>query len=399
MHSLREMNRFNYLFNQYVSKAATSAERMEFQEFLRLDEYNAQLKSLLDVYFANFEAKDNEFLLGSADEVLKVVLSARDAEIIEMPQPAIKKLWIRIVAVASVILVAGIGFYFYKQVNTIKPEQSSHYVKNIAPRRNGATLTLANGKKIRLTNVANGQLVKEGGVSITKTADGKLVYEIKDTGSDNNKINTLSTERGETYQLRLPDGSLVWLNSASSLTYTAFLNEQEKREVMLNGEAYFEIAKDKAHPFIVKTDKQAIEVLGTHFNVMAYTDEPFIKTTLLEGSVSITGNGLKVLLKPGELAINDIDANKINVTSVDAEDAIAWKNGYFNFDNENIGTIMKQISRWYDIDVEFRDADYNKVYWVANYARSASLNGLLKSLEMTGNVHFKIEGRRVIVMK
>jgi ferric-dicitrate binding protein FerR (iron transport regulator) len=291
----------------------------------------------------------------------------------------------------------GAGLFFYKQQQSVKPEDIVAGLSDVDPGRLSATLTLADGKKIKLTGAKNGELAKQAGVVITKSADGQLVYEIKEKSANADQMNTLSTANGETYKVRLPDGSLVWLNSASSLTYSAGLNEDGKRRVSLTGEGYFEIAKDKAHPFVVKTASQEVEVLGTHFNINSYKDEAAVATTLLEGSVRVSGAVGQKVLKPGEQAING--ANGIRVAKVDAENVVDWKDGDFYLNHLDYRTAMRKISRWYDVDIVYEKsvpADLEAGGWIS---RSTKLSLVLKMIESSGTVKFRVDGRTIYVSK
>lgn len=302
-------------------------------------------------------------------------------------------LWPGIGIAAAVILVMFSGLWFFNRNTLDANADEIHYASDAIPGKKGATLTLASGKKINLTTSGDGELAREAGVSISKTAEGKLIYTIADNATDNS-INTLSTANGETYQVILPDGSEVWLNSASSLTYRASLNENGVRKVKLEGEAYFEIEKDTAHPFIVESGNQQVEVLGTHFNVNAYQDEKVFRTTLLEGSVKLSENGKESMLVPGMQATN---ANgQIRLTKVDTELAVAWKNNKFIFDRLPIDEIMRMIGRWYNLDVVYEGEIPSGTFW-GSVSRFENVSKALVPLEATGNVHFKIEGKTIYV--
>lgn len=338
----------------------------------------------------------NEDMLGPIEEKKDKLLNGIQSRI-SVPRKA--KLWPRIITVAATIGVIITGIYFYRSSDAV--------THDITPGHTGATLTLSGGKKIRLADAANGELAKEAGVVITKTADGKLVYEIKGSSAEKGKINTISTAKGETYQLRLPDGSMVWLNAASSLTYAADLVSEGKRNVKLKGEAYFEISKDKSHPFIVKTDLQEVEVLGTHFNINAYEDEREVKTTLLEGSVLVGKLGkvdpgnpwstpyAPVILKPGEQSV--LIGKKLKVFKVDVNDAVDWKNGEFIFRSQQLADIMRDVKRWYDVEVVFENASIAEKTFTADISRYDNILKLLNILQKTGKVKFRIEGRTVYV--
>jgi len=312
-------------------------------------------------------------------------------------KPIIFKLWPGFAAAGAVALMI-FGVYFFSDNQQKTNQVPDLAMQNIAPGHSGATLTLGNGKQIRLTDALKGQLAEESGVSIEKSPDGRLVYQIKDSESSKNKTNTLSTAPGETYQVRLPDGSIVWLNSSSSLTYSVRLLQDEKRLVKLVGEGYFEVFKDRRHPFIVKTEKQEVEVLGTHFNINAYTNEMVTKTTLLEGSVRVAdlNNQNHAVLEPNQQS--EVSGNAaIKVKPINTEDAVAWKKGYFRFNTTPVDEVMRQLERWYNIQVVYeKDANRSAVI-EGTVSRFASVSRLLKTIENTGVVKFRVEGNKVYV--
>lgn len=312
--------------------------------------------------------------------------------------------WRKIAVAASLLITLGAGFWFYNSTEPIADLKTTAIAKNdVEPGKNSATLTLSNGKKIKLTDAINGKLAEETGVKITKTADGQILYDTQAGTSDHDSksdglTNTLSTANGESYKVRLPDGSLVVLNAASSLTYTTNLNKLNVRSVTLNGEAYFEIAKDKKRPFVVKTATQEVEVLGTHFNVNSYNNEPLVKTTLIEGSVKVSPKNQDekgIILNPGQQAALSATGSLL-VSKVDTEEVLAWKNGYFLFNDEEIESILKKVARWYNVEVKYESAVSNERF-NAMISRDKSLSQVLKMLEKTDVVKFKIVGRRIIV--
>lgn len=267
----------------------------------------------------------------------------------------------------------------------------------IKPAHEGGTLTLANGNKIDLSEVGLGRIALDGGLVITKLANGEIVYEQTNASVDKNISNTISTTNGETYRVRLPDGTSVWVNTTSSLTFPLTFADNE-RKVTLKGEAYFEVVPNTQAPFKVVTDYQTIEVLGTHFNVSAYTDEAVVETTLLEGKVKVAHEGESATLHVGQQARSVKGRGGIRVHNADMEAVMSWKNGYFRFRNDNIKTVMQQISRWYDVDVVFigpvTDEKFN-----GTIERTKSIHEVLGMLEATKVLNFKIEGRRLIVME
>jgi len=393
-----DKERFSYLFEQFYKKDASFDEKDEFFLLLGSGKYDEQLIGLIDIHFEDFEPQINPFSPETEHRMLQAIFESRVSEHqIENRHIPVRKLWSRIAAAASIILVAGIALYFYS--NKIRQDvvRNTFNSSSITPGKNSATLTLANGKKILLSSMANGALPSEAGVTITKTADGQIIYQTNDQqNASASKINTLSTAKGETYQVRLPDGSLVALNAASSLSYSTALSKMGERRVELTGEAYFEVAKDKLHPFIVKTTSQEIKVLGTHFNVNSYSDEASVKTTLLEGAVNVATATDQRILKPGEQAI--AHANRINVVKADLESAVAWKNGEFVFTGLSITEIMRQLSRWYNVEIEYRGPVTTERF-EGSAMKEKNITEVLELLQLTDAVHFKIEGRKIIVTK
>jgi len=305
-----------------------------------------------------------------------------------------RKSVVYLAAAASLALIIGVGLYFNQQPPLSKSIQAKAFTNDIPAGSNKAYLTLANGKKLALTNSANGTLAEEAGIKITKTADGQLVYTVADQGIKGSAgYNRIETPRGGQYQLNLPDGTKIWINSASSLKYPASFAALKERRVELSGEAYFEVAKDRIHPFIVKSGRQEIQVLGTHFDVNAYPDEQLIKTTLLEGSVKLNE---QVVLKPGEQS--SLKGEKFTVKEVNVNDAIDWKNGEFVFTNESLTSILKKVSRWYDVEIKYVHTPVNMPTFTGSVSRSENISGVLKMLEETSNVRFSIEGKQVSVI-
>jgi len=307
------------------------------------------------------------------------------------------KLWPRIAAVASIVLVLiGVALFY----NNLHYSVRYGYKNDVAPGKIGATLTLANGRKISLNNVSSGQIAKEAGVSISKSAKGQLLYQIAVSpsvpGRGDTQLNTVSTARGQTYQVYLSDGSKVWLNAASSLTFSANLNEKGKRKVKLEGEGYFEVAKDKAHPFVVESEGQEVEVLGTHFNINAYKGEASIKTTLIEGSVKVSDYMQQKILVPGTESVKT--AKGIEIQNVDAALAVAWKNDKLVFENEKIGPVMKMVERWYDVQVIYEGEKPEDVFG-GSVSRFDNVSKVLNILESTGRVHFEVKGKKIYVSK
>jgi transmembrane sensor len=264
------------------------------------------------------------------------------------------------------------------------------------PGQNKAILTLADGSKLELNSAKIGVLAKAGHMSVKKTKDGQLIYLIAPSkNADANTpiaFNTISTPIGGQYQVILPDGTKVWLNAASSLKYpTLFKGGQ--RTVELTGEAYFEVTKNAAMPFYVKVNDMQVKVLGTHFNIMAYNNEPAVKTTLLEGSVQLSSGGVSNKLKPGQQGM--LKNGQITVSDVNAEHAVAWKNGYFEFNRSGIHEIMNQLARWYDIEIAY-EGNIPDDEFVGKIERSAKLSQVLNILKLS-KIHFVLENKKLTV--
>lgn len=314
----------------------------------------------------------------------------------------VNRLWYQAVAAACLLMVVGAGLFYYRQHNPeVKQVTASNIVPNdVAPAKNTATLTLADGKKITLADAPIGLIAEQRNVSIFKTADGKLIYKSKPLKASetpflgNPELNIISTARGQQYQVILPDGSKIWLNAASSFTFPATFVSLKQRKVELTGEAYFEVAKDKSHPFIVKTDKQEVEVLGTHFNVNSYSDEEATKTTLLEGSVKVSNSNEQKILRPGQESL--LAKSSLVIRNADTQEAVAWKNGDFIFNNEDFGSILRQVARWYNVEI-IDNGNHENLHLSGTVSRSKNISAVLKALEITGKVKFKIDGNRVIV--
>ncbi len=317
-----------------------------------------------------------------------------------LPKPQLKivkkLLWLRVAVAAAVLLFFLTSLYFV--LNTAGHSSNAVvYKTDIKPGNNKAILTLANGKTIVLTGSKNGQLANDGNAVINKAGDGELVYNANDTANVNAvAYNTMTTPRSGQYHLVLADGTNVWLNAESSITYPTVFSGNERR-VKITGEAYFEVAHNAVKPFRVVTSGQTVEVLGTHFNVNAYANEPLIKTTLLEGSVKVTQNANTAILVPGQQAQANHTSEDIKVIeNADMDEAIAWKNGLFQFNKASIESIMRQASRWYNVDVSYNDNKKPVKTFTGNISRNSNLSQLLKILSYTGS-RFEINGNRIIV--
>jgi transmembrane sensor len=309
-------------------------------------------------------------------------------------------IWRRIAVAASILTVIGTGYYFvHFSQRTQRSIVNKPLKSDVTPGKNKATLTLANGKRIVLSDAIQGKIAEDAGVRIAKTANGQVVYTVVgDHASSLNQFNTLTTAKGETYKIILPDGTEVWLNAASSLTYpTSFPGKI--RKVELNGEGYFEVAKNKKKPFIVNANGAEIKVLGTHFNVSAYPDDRTIIATLVEGSIQMSHDHNVALIKPGEQGITATGQSDILLQNADTEQVLAWTNGHFSFKDESIKDVMKLASRWYNVDVEYLDNNIKQKKLRGTVSRYKNISELLDNIAFTSGLHYRIEGRKVLLMK
>jgi transmembrane sensor len=387
---------------------------MDKIEFLQLlEKYNAGLASaeeiaFLEAYYNLFDHQDDGVAHLSVMQKASIkaeISQSIKSQISALEQAEIKPIpffvnykWLAIAAVFTVISSLTILYLNHEKPNLKAVKVNSSSSKNkIVPGSNNAVLTLANGSQISLNDKKNGVLAKQSGVVITKNKDGQLQYQINSDAPAG--MNTISTPKGGQYQLILVDGTKVWLNAASSIT-TQFNGPERKIEII--GEAYFEVAKNVNKPFKVKSKNQVIEVFGTHFNVNTYDDELADKTTLLEGSVSVSkiANGklqtaTSKVLQPGQQATVSANHSQILVAAADEDEAIAWKNGYFKFNKADIQTIMRQVSRWYNVDVEYK-GEVNKDLFVGKINRSEHVEEVLGILERS-RINVVIKGRTIII--
>jgi ferric-dicitrate binding protein FerR (iron transport regulator) len=384
-------DKFNHLIAKYLAGQCTPSEKQEVERWY--DEYDAGNKKYL-----NDNADEMQTSAERSFEDLRARLSLPAETRRNQIRPITSgiRIWF---AAASILVIFAIGGYFLL-MHTTKPLLTAHHqLISIQPGSNKAILTLPGGKQINLTDAGSGVLAKAGGVSITKSADGQLIYTSasQDASANTGKpeYNTLTTPRGGQFQVILPDGSRVWLNSASSIIYPTVFNSKT-RAVKLQGEAYFEVAKNKQKPFTVTANHVNVKVLGTHFNVTAYSDDAAITTTLLEGSVRLSKGTSNALLTPGLQGIALHNQNSISTQKANLEQVMAWKNGYFAFDDLSIKEVMKIVSRWYDVEVSYRGSVENKKFG-GTISRYKNITELLDNMSQSGGIHYQIEGRRILL--
>lgn len=384
------------LVELYLTGEITPVQKSALLEMLDNPDYSDEINAIFRDNYSQIETPELDEAVTAAF-IAKLKSKAELQVTIEESIP-VKSIfnWKKLAVAASILLIASIGVYY--ATLSVKITKSNTATKispkrtNLTPGKEGAILTLANGEQIVLDSAANGLLANQQNTTVIKK-DGQLVYAQGNTTEV--VYNTMSTPRGRNYNLHLSDGTKVWLNAASSITFpTAFTGQ--KRSVEITGEVFFEVAKDATKSFSVNVKDVEIQVFGTHFNVMAYEDEAKIATTLVEGSVSINKNGTKHLLQPGQMGVID-KSGKFNLdTDADIESITAWKNGKFHFYNADIKTIMRQLSRWYDADVNYEGAVFEEKL-SGIISRKEDVRVLLKSFEKAGGLKFKVDGRKIIV--
>ena len=382
---------------KYTKNKYTEQEHQEFIDWLNGQSVNRVKKVLKNYYdVIKSDAKISDDIKGAlTEEKREELLSKIEQTIIgtdkKEKQLRSYKFLKRIATVAAVLIVAiSVSYYFQKNYR-FREEKITGSQKDIT------SLILQDGSVLNLDSIKAGEKITQGSVTVQRSEEGQLIYNISDDpdSDQTSNYNTINTATGRQSFVKLSDGTKVWLNATSSLRFSLNFKEKE-RVVELEGEAYFEVSKDK-RTFKVITNGQEIEVLGTHFNVDAYGDNQYVKTTLLEGSVKVNSPKSKqsVVLSPGEQGIGDNSG--LSVKQVDVWEVIGWKRGLFIFSNESIHSVMKDISRWYNVEIAY-EGQVTKEGFVMNISRSEDINEVLKKLELTGLVHFKTKGRRVIVM-
>ena len=396
------------LLRQYFNNTISSADCIALLDYLKSAD-PIELNELIDEEL--FAVDEGPIFKGqqSLDVLNRIKADPRFSKIPESQkenQPKIVKLyqqkWVQVAAAVLIFCTIGAAFFLRKNITTTSQiaKNTGHVI--ILPGKNKAVLTIAGGKTIVLESEADGLIAQTSAGKIVKTHSGQIIYKATSANVSTSKTsevgyNTLSTPKGGEYQVVLPDGTKVWLDAASSISYPVAFTGNERR-VKLTGQAYFEVAKNKEKPFYVGVSNVQVRVVGTHFNISGYSDDNEITTTLLEGSVQVSKNKSLSMLKPGQKAVISNSSNNIVVSAADIDDAMAWKNGYFIFNDDNIAGIMRKVSRWYDVDVEYRGNNNNQQFGGTFY-RSKSITELLDHLQKVGKIHFTISGRRIIVME
>lgn len=385
-----------------INNELSIAEQDELNEWIAADpRNNLIMEKLIDKNLWGKEIAEMNDI--DSEAALEKVLQKIKAEATDEPDR--NKWWFYLskFAAAAVILVAiGSIFYFLNPVAVDQQKTQTKIQQKTIHQDNEVMLTLADGSQVKANSVSHGSPLRQG-MAVLTDKNGALSYTVRETtrsGKTGSKMevayNTLSVPKGKQYRVTLPDGTEVWLNSQSSLTYPVFFNGEE-RLVELSGEGYFEVRHLKNKPFKVKSNTQVVEVLGTHFNIEAYPDDQQTTTTLAEGSVKIHDGKSSAQLKPGQMVVNSTQRPQLKIKTADVDGALAWKNGMFSFSDDRLEDIMRKVSRSYDVDIEFQGDIKDKRFW-GRFPRKKGLVNLLKNLEQTKTVHFKIVGRRIIAM-
>ncbi|MBX3255179.1 MAG: FecR family protein [Chitinophagaceae bacterium] len=407
-----------FYIDRYLSGTISATEWRELQELMKDPATQRQLNQLMDRQLAERAAANPSY-----PEVVNRVKAAVANEISSTGDPGmlasmtndkkrrsfLNSHWFRYAAAILVVMILSVTYYLLfdngkqnaiQQTAIVQQEE----ITDIAPGGEKALLTLSDGTTIVLDSASNGMLASQGSTQVVKLANGSIVYHAQGTTKSSEILtNTMSTPRGGKYHLILPDGTGVWLNAASSITYpTVFTGDT--RQVSIKGEVYFEVVKNPRIPFVVTLDhSRRIEVTGTSFNINAYPDEPQCKTTLLEGVVKVHAGGSVKQLIPGQQAqtvMSDMQSVVTVTDHVNLEQVMAWKNGAFSFKNAGIYEVMRQVSRWYDLDIEYRGFTSKTAegpHFSGDIGMDLNLSAILRVLEKS-QVRFRLEEKKLIVM-
>jgi transmembrane sensor len=420
---MKDMNRFNDFMERYMRGAYTETEHLQFLEwFDNLDP--EETEQVMEQYGRISARYDRLQTLFPPRPTIHHMIESRLDELDARRYAKTRFIfWKYGVAAALLVLVGTFSYFFIQKHEDIEKVSVKTETNDVIPGSNKAVLTLSDGSDIILDDSKNGKIATQEGITITKTIEGKLIYQTQSTSdnidySNGENLNTITTPKAGQFKISLPDGTLVWLNSLSSIRFPAHFNGPV-RKVEITGEVYFEVAKLKKVirgqltkvPFHVVSSDQIVEVLGTQFNVNSYKDEAITKTTLIEGSVKVLlapkpgRKNKEVKLMPGEQSqvsagnkSGKTDKDEISIQNVDSEEAVAWKNGYFRFKDANIKEVMRQLSRWYDIEVTY-NGDFSSDQFTGFVSRNIKLSNVLKILQEGGGVQFVVNGKHVQVIK
>lgn len=383
---------FKQLLQLYLENKCTPIQLQELFTLLNKDQSNRMLLEIMQAEFSTSLADLNEGANKNEKAEASIIVTAKVL-------PLYKRKWIQ-VAAAIIFILAGTVLYYKigdKENTANQLSENSSPIQAILPGEDKAVLILGNGEKIILDSSLRGTIALQGNAVISKNKTGQIIYDASGAINNNDDVvyNTVKTPKGGFFKVVLPDGSEVWLNASSSIYFPTRFTGNE-RKVTISGEAYFEVVKNQAKPFKVSFYDETIEVLGTHFNVMAYDDEPNIQTTLLEGAIKISNGKGTVFVKPGQQAISEKNKKIELINGVNTDHIVAWKNGLFDFDNDSLPFIMRQLSRWYNVDILYQEK-YSNGHYVGSIRKQSNIREVLKMLELAGDVQFSIVGNKILV--
>lgn len=381
---------FTQLLDKYLTQTITAEEEKVFFQLVQSKKHVQELEAVID------EALGDAAFDVTEDPLLRETLFERILEQREKPVRRIP-LYRRWGWAAAILILIGGSIYFYNTRNNDNNliVQDQKHNQDILPGSNKALLTLSDGTVITLDSAANGAIAQQGNSSVIKLANGEIRYEVNGVAQDKVMMNTMATPKGGQYQLILPDGSKVWLNAASSISYPAVFTGNE-RKIKVSGEVYMEVAKDARKPFFVDVDgRSTVQVLGTSFNINSYANEGNIKTTLVDGSVKVLSHGKQVTLQPGQQAVIAANTQEIRLQPANIDKVLAWKNGFINFESGSFQEVMRQIERWYDIEIKL-EGSIPPAIIEGRMDRGVQLSDLLVLLNNFG-IHTRLEGRTLIL--
>ncbi|MGN7720020.1 FecR family protein [Chitinophaga sp. 22620] len=384
----QDKDHYQQLLQRFLDNNCTPAETEELMDFLQQDASN---RPLLEEMNASFNSPAQEHPGPWRERVREnLLLAAQPAKVV----PFYKKWLPKVAAAALLLAIAAIGReYFRGTKNDVPAAAVAGTRPDPLPGGSKATLTLANGATVVLDSAGNDAIPSQGATKVTKV-NGQLKYEAGQAETAAVVYNTLATPRGGQYKIQLPDGTLVWLNAASSLRFpTAFTGGE--RIVALDGEGYFEVAHQAAMPFKVQLGSGVVEVLGTRFNVMAYQNETKVRTTLLQGAVKVTHNDHTARLVPGQQASWTAGGSNITVGPADADEAVSWKEGYFQFNRAPLTDVMRQLQRWYSVEVRYEGSSGKREFW-GKIPRNVRLSEALRILELS-SIQYSMKGDTIII--
>ena len=401
-----EKETVNFLLKKLIDGTLTESEKTELTATITRKQYKELFTSNLETLFlqqtGNREFDEKRFMplvagILKADAIREEEgMASVNAEESSVGRSWGKKIWWFIIPLI-VLAAAAFYFFYYRSIATRSSVANNNLTvtNDVEPGRNKAVLTLSDGSTIDLDSAARGFLAQQGNAKVIKAPNGELRYNVSGETAPAHLFNTVTTPMGGQYQLILSDGSRVKLNSFSSITYPTSFSGKD-RSVTITGEAYFEIVKNPKIPFKVNVYDLEVEAVGTQFNINAYNDEQSIKTTLLTGSVQLTKNSVKRILQPAEQGKFEKDGSFLLEKNIDTNEVMAWKNGMFEFNNVEVRTVLRQIARWYDVDIVYERGAPEKEVVFGDIRRNVKLSEVIKMLEKSA-ISCKIDGRKLIV--